>query len=93
MTFSLADILAARRTIRGVADATPFVPSPFMSAQCGQDFLLKLENMQPIGAFKLRGAYNAVMALPRARQVSPAARRATMGAAWHMRRHGAECGL
>lgn len=64
MTFSLADILAARRTIRGVADATPFVPSPFMSAQCGQDFLLKLENMQPIGAFKLRGAYNAVMALP-----------------------------
>ena len=64
MSLSLADILEARRTIRGVADATPFVPSPFMSQQCGQDFLLKLENMQPIGAFKLRGAYNAVMALP-----------------------------
>lgn len=64
MTFSLADILEARRTIRGVADATPFVPSPFMSRHCGQDFLLKLENMQPIGAFKLRGAYNAVMSLP-----------------------------
>lgn len=60
----MADIFAARRVIRGVADATPFVPSPFMSARCGRDFLLKLENMQPIGAFKLRGAYNAVMGLP-----------------------------
>lgn len=64
MAFSLANILAARQVIRGVADATPFVPSPFMSERCGQDFLLKLENMQPIGAFKLRGAYNAVMGLP-----------------------------
>lgn len=65
MAFSLADILAARKVIRGVADATPFVPSSFMSKRCGQDFLLKLENMQPIGAFKLRGAYNAVMGLPK----------------------------
>ncbi|MCV2869060.1 hydroxyectoine utilization dehydratase EutB [Defluviimonas sp. WL0002] len=64
MDFSLADILAARRVIRGVADATPFVPSPFMTRAAGQEFLLKLENMQPIGAFKLRGAVNAVMALP-----------------------------
>lgn len=64
MALSLANILAARQVIRGVADATPFVPSPFMSERCGQDFLLKLENMQPIGAFKLRGAYNAVMSLP-----------------------------
>lgn len=64
MTFSLSNILSARQVIRGVADGTPFVPSPFMSHACGQDFLLKLENMQPIGAFKLRGAYNAVMSLP-----------------------------
>ena len=52
MTISLSDILSARQVIRGVADATPFVPSPFMSAKLGQDFLLKLENMQPIGAFQ-----------------------------------------
>ncbi|MBI1218145.1 MAG: hydroxyectoine utilization dehydratase EutB [Rhodobacteraceae bacterium] len=64
MGIALADILAARRVIRGIADATPFVPSPFMTAVAGQDFLLKLENMQPVGAFKLRGALNAVMALP-----------------------------
>ncbi|WP_349359909.1 hydroxyectoine utilization dehydratase EutB [Stappia sp.] len=64
MSLTLADILAARRTLAGVADATPLVPSPFMSARVGREFLLKLENMQPIGAFKLRGAVNAVMALP-----------------------------
>jgi threonine dehydratase len=64
MGVTLADILAARRVIRGVADATPFVPSPFMSAQAGCEFLMKLESMQPIGAFKLRGAMNALAALP-----------------------------
>ncbi|MFP4404485.1 hydroxyectoine utilization dehydratase EutB [Rhodosalinus sp.] len=64
MTVTLADILAARRSIRGVADATPLVPSPFMSAHVGHDVLLKLENMQPIGAFKLRGALNAIAQLP-----------------------------
>ena len=60
MALALSDILAARQVSRGVADATPFVPSPYMSGKVGQEFLLKLENMQPIGAFKLRGAMNAV---------------------------------
>jgi len=63
MRLTLADIHAAANAIRGVADATPLVPSPFMSGQSGQDFLLKLENMQPIGASKLRGALNAVAAV------------------------------
>ena len=64
MPLTLSDILAARQVIRGVADATPFVPSPFLTARTGQEVLLKLENMQPIGAFKLRGAMNAISALP-----------------------------
>jgi threonine dehydratase len=64
MSVTLADILAARRVIRGRADATPLVPSPFMSRRAGQEVLLKLETAQPIGAFKLRGALNAVMVLP-----------------------------
>jgi threonine dehydratase len=63
MGVTLADILAARAVIRGVADGTPFVPSPFMSARAGQEFLMKMETMQPIGAFKLRGAVNALAAL------------------------------
>ncbi|MEQ8291811.1 MAG: hydroxyectoine utilization dehydratase EutB [Roseovarius sp.] len=60
MTPTLADIHAAAQVLRGVADGTPLVPSPFMTEAGGQEFLLKLENMQPIGAFKLRGAFNAV---------------------------------
>ena len=64
MPLSLADIYAARKTIAGTVIRTPLIPSPYMSGVCGHDFLLKLENTQPIGAFKLRGAANAVMQLP-----------------------------
>ena len=64
MTLTLADILAARRTIAGVATYSPLVPSPFMEAETGHDFLLKLEIAQATGAFKLRGATNAIMQLP-----------------------------
>lgn len=63
MNLSLADVLAARRTIAAVAVRTPLVPSPYMGALAGCDFLLKLETAQPVGAFKLRGAVNAVSAL------------------------------
>jgi threonine dehydratase len=63
---SLADIRAAAGVIRGQADNTPLIPSPYMSARTGHDFLLKLEIAQPMGAFKLRGALNALAALPAA---------------------------
>jgi len=62
--FRLADIYAARRRIAGRADATPMVPSAHFSRMAGVEMLLKLEIAQPIGAFKLRGAVNAVMGLP-----------------------------
>lgn len=64
MSLSLADILAARHRIAGTAVRTPLVPSPHLSALAGHDFLLKLEIGQPTGAFKLRGAANAVFGLP-----------------------------
>src|SRR6056297_1423908 len=63
MDFSLAHILAARRRIAGIADATPLVPS-CLGDRFGAEFLLKLEIAQPIGAFKLRGAVNAIFNLP-----------------------------
>lgn len=59
----LSDIFAARKSIAGHADNTPLVPSPFLSQKAGHDFLLKLEIAQPTGAFKLRGAVNAIMGL------------------------------
>lgn len=61
---ALHDILSAARRISGVADHTPMVPSPFMSAATQHPFFLKLENTQATGAFKLRGALNAVASLP-----------------------------
>ncbi|MGN6584683.1 MAG: hydroxyectoine utilization dehydratase EutB [Rhizobiaceae bacterium] len=60
----LADIFAARQRIAGTAIRTPLVPSQYLSKLCGNDVLLKLEMTQPTGAFKLRGAVNAVFALP-----------------------------
>ena len=61
---TLADVFAARRRIAGTAVETPLVPSPHLSALAGHEFLLKLEICQPVGAFKLRGAANAVLSLP-----------------------------
>lgn len=60
----LSDVLTAQSSIRGIADNTPLIPSPFLSALIDQDFLLKLENTQPMGAFKLRGALHALENLP-----------------------------
>ena len=65
MRVELSDINAAQRVIAGLADATPMILSPYMSAAAGQPFYYKCEMMQPIGAFKLRGAMNAVANLPK----------------------------
>ncbi len=61
---SLDQVLAARGRIDGTAVVTPLVPSPYLSDLAGDEFLLKLEMTQPIGAFKLRGAANAIFGLP-----------------------------
>lgn len=60
---SLADIRAARDAIAGLCLRTPLVAARELSALAGQEVLLKLETLQPIGAFKLRGATNAVSRL------------------------------
>lgn len=60
----LSHVLAARARLRSIADATPLVPSPHLSQIAKAEFLLKLELAQPIGAFKLRGAVNAIAQLP-----------------------------
>lgn len=59
----------AQTVIRGVADNTPLIPSFFLSSIIENEFLLKLENMQPIGAFKIRGALNAISNLPNSTKV------------------------
>ena len=59
----LADVEAAAQVIAGQADATPLVPS-MLGPRLGGDLWLKLEICQPMGAFKLRGALNALAHLP-----------------------------
>lgn len=66
---SLADIEAAAARISGVAVRTPLVPLPVPateqpSSQPGLQIAIKDESAQPIGAFKLRGAYNMIRQLP-----------------------------
>jgi threonine dehydratase len=57
-------IRAAAETLRGIAVRTPLVPFGDPS----RNQLLKAESLQPIGAFKLRGAYVAAASLPDAQR-------------------------
>src|SRR5271170_5459527 len=58
---SLSDIRSAQTLLRGIAVRTPLFEWTAVSDE--RKLFLKLENLQPIGAFKLRGAYNKVASL------------------------------
>jgi threonine ammonia-lyase medium form len=65
----LVDGAAVRRAaevLAGVAVRTPLLPAAWLSDIVGAEVRLKCENLQRAGAFKIRGAYNAVHALPEA---------------------------
>jgi threonine dehydratase len=90
---TLAEIREARERIAGT-----IVRTPLIRLQLGPDFpdiRLKLENLQPINAYKLRGAANAVAMLPeseRARGVwTISAGNAGQGVAYAARQAGVPC--
>jgi threonine dehydratase len=57
----LAEVLEARRRLRGIALHTPLEDSPALAAESGAaEVRLKLEMLQPTGSFKTRGAHNKV---------------------------------
>jgi threonine dehydratase len=58
-----ADIEAAARRIEGVAHRTPVATSSQFDALAGCQAYFKCENLQRMGAFKFRGAYNALSRL------------------------------
>lgn len=60
------DILSAAERIAGAAHRTPVATSRLLDAACGAQMFLKCENLQRAGAFKFRGAYNAVSRLSEA---------------------------
>lgn len=63
---AVAEVEAAAGRIGGRVARTPLVPSSTLGALTGHPVHLKLETRQPVGAFKLRGALNAVLALDEA---------------------------
>ena len=60
----LGDVLAASERLEGVAHRTPVLTARSLDAATGAErVLLKAENLQRVGAFKFRGAYNAVASM------------------------------
>ncbi|MCC5822426.1 MAG: pyridoxal-phosphate dependent enzyme [Planctomycetes bacterium] len=57
-------VRAAAERLRGVANRTPAVTSRTVDRLTGAEVVFKCENLQRVGAFKFRGAYNAVTQLP-----------------------------
>jgi len=55
---SLADVKRARKVIKPFLTPTPFITNPLLNARLGAETFVKLENIQDIGAFKIRGAIN-----------------------------------
>jgi threonine dehydratase len=60
---TMTDVLGARRAIAALALRTPLIRAEALSERLGHDVLLKLETLQAIGAFKVRGAANALLNL------------------------------
>ena len=89
----LKDIEAARDRLTGIAFRTPLVQLNVDSGET--EVYLKLENLQPIGAFKIRGAGNA-MALAAPGELekgvwTASAGNMAQGVAWNARRLGIPC--
>jgi threonine dehydratase len=60
---TFADVRAAAERLRGIAHRTPVVTSRTLDERTGARVYLKAESLQRIGAFKFRGAYNAIAQL------------------------------
>src|SRR5689334_19440882 len=90
---TLSDIQSARARIGGAAIRTPLVRLNLDDAPA--EVYLKLENLQPIGSFKLRGAANAMAQLPpeqlRRGVITASAGNMAQGVAWMARRLGIPC--
>jgi threonine dehydratase len=91
-TPTLDDIRAARTRIADVAVRTPLVR---LHVDAPAEIWLKLENLQPTGSFKLRGATNAMRLLPRERLergvYTASAGNMAQGVAWSARLLGVPC--
>jgi len=63
MAFGIEDIESARRRLEGIVKPTPLIASATLSRMLDAEVLIKPENLQKTGSFKIRGAYNRVVTL------------------------------
>ena len=63
MTVTYEDVESAAERLEGVANRTPVVTSRTLDERLGARLFLKCESFQRMGAFKFRGAYNAISRL------------------------------
>ena len=92
---TIADVRAARDRLAGVAMRTPLVRLDIPEA--AGEIWLKLENLQAIGSFKLRGAGNAMLCAGAERLkrgvYTASAGNMAQGVAWNARRLGVPCSV
>jgi threonine dehydratase len=98
---TLTDLEAARELLEGLAVRTPLIRLPDLavpsheSRVTSHEVWLKLENLQPIGSFKIRGAGNAMRRLSRAALrdgvCTASAGNMAQGVAWCARELGVPC--
>ena len=69
-TVSLEALHAAAKAIEGVVVPTPVLNAGSLSSRLGVPVGLKCEQLQPIGAFKIRGAFSAISRIPVSRRQS-----------------------
>jgi threonine dehydratase len=95
----ISAIEEASRVVYQAAIRTPLVrlDLPFASSDAGPEIFLKLESLQPIGSFKIRGAWNAVRALSpdqlKRGVWTVSAGNAAQGVAFAARQAGAPCSV
>ncbi|WP_129664565.1 threonine ammonia-lyase [Phytoactinopolyspora endophytica] len=94
-TPSIGDVFRARRVLDSLLPPTPMWSYPALSATLGADVLVKHENVQPTGAFKIRGGLNLLAGMsPEDRQrgiVGYSTGNHAQSLAYAARRVGASC--
>jgi threonine dehydratase len=91
-SITLDDVVAARKRMDGAVPRSPLIR---LEGAGASDIYLKLENLQPIRSFKLRGAFNAMAELSDAELgagvYTASAGNMAQGVAWAARRRGIRC--
>lgn len=92
---TIEEVRAARERTKDAVLRLPLVRLNFDDAP--SEIYLKLENLQPIGSFKLRGGGNAMLSVPREKLEqgvwTASAGNMAQGVAWYARRLGVKCSV